>query len=499
MTMSCVVAIDQGTTSTRVLVVDDQGRIIANVARELPLFCPRPGWVEHDPERIWADVRSLIAAALSRSRRSILDVAGIGVANQRETVVLWERTTGRPVSNAIVWQDRRSAPMCQRLIVDGAGEWVRQRTGLVVDPYFSATKLAWLLDSDSDLRRRADRGELCAGTVDSFLIFRLTGGVHVTEPTNASRTLLMDLETLAWDDELFALFNIPRNLFPEIRHSAEVFGETTVSLDLGRHLPVAGALGDQQSALLAQACFAPGQAKNTYGTGSFLLENTGPQRLLADNLLVTAAFSAPGGPASYAVEGSIFAAGAAVQWLRDGLGIIKAADETAEMAASVADNDDVWFVPALGGLGAPYWDPEARGTLLGVTRGTTKAHIVRAVLESIAYRTLDVTEAMAAAGRPVGELRVDGGASANDWLMQFQSDLLGLPVDVSATMETTGLGAAYCAGLATGLWNDPMEFTRLRKSGRRYEPHPGRVDPRQGHARWKEAVERARHWAVAPQ
>jgi glycerol kinase len=498
MTESCVVAIDQGTTNTRVLIADDHGRVIASAARELPLLCPRPGWVEHDPERIWADTRSLIGESLSESGRSVLDVAGIGIANQRETVVLWERSTGRPVSNAIVWQDRRTTPMCQRLIADGAGEWVRERTGLVLDPYFSASKIAWLLDSDAELRRRADQGDLCAGTIESFLIFRLTGGVHVTEPTNASRTMLMDLETLDWDEDLLALFDVPRILLPEIHPSAGVFGETSTGLDLGRHVPVAGALGDQQSALFAQACFGPGLAKNTYGTGSFLLENTGTERLRAGDLLDTVAFSAPGGPALYALEGSIFATGSAVQWLRDGLGIINSAEETAGLAASVTDNDDVWFVPALGGLGAPYWDPEARGTLLGVTRGTTRAHVVRAVLESIAYQTLDVTEAMEAAGRPVTELRVDGGASVNDWLMQFQSDLLGIPVDVAATLETTGVGAAFCAGLATGLWRDQADVARLRASGRRYEPHQGRVDRQRGHARWKEAVERARHWAVAP-
>ncbi|MGP8066113.1 MAG: glycerol kinase GlpK [Acidimicrobiales bacterium] len=498
MTASCVVAIDQGTTNTRVLVADDHGRVIASAARELPLLCPRPGWVEHDPERIWADTRSLIGESLSESGRSVLDVAGIGIANQRETVVLWERSTGRPVSNAIVWQDRRTTPMCQRLIADGAGEWVRERTGLVLDPYFSASKIAWLLDSDAELRRRADQGDLCAGTIESFLIFRLTGGVHVTEPTNASRTMLMDLETFDWDEDLLALFDVPRILLPEIHPSAGVFGETSTGLDLGRHVPVAGALGDQQSALFAQACFGPGLAKNTYGTGSFLLENTGTERLRAGDLLDTVAFSAPGGPASYALEGSIFATGSAVQWLRDGLGIINSAEETAGLAASVTDNDDVWFVPALGGLGAPYWDPEARGTLLGVTRGTTRAHVVRAVLESIAYQTLDVTDAMEAAGRPVTELRVDGGASENDWLMQFQSDLLGMPVDVAATLETTGVGAAFCAGLATGLWRDQADVARLRASGRRYEPHQGRVDRQRGHARWKEAVERARHWAVAP-
>jgi glycerol kinase len=498
MKASCVVAVDQGTTNTRVLVVDSAGRVIADSARELPLLYPRPGWVELDPERIWADVRSLIGESLSQSGCSVSDIAGIGLANQRETVVLWERSTGRPVSNAIVWHDRRTTPMCQRLVADGAEGWVRERTGLVLDPYFSASKIAWLLDNGADLRRRAERGEICAGTIESFLIFRLTGGVHVTEPTNASRTMLMDLVTLAWDEDLFELFDIPRVLLPEIHASAEVFGETKASLGLDGDIPVAGALGDQQSALFAQACVDPGLAKNTYGTGSFLLENTGAQRCTVDNLVVTVAFSAPFGPVCYALEGSIFATGAAVQWLRDGLGIIKSADETAELAASVPDNDDVWFVPALGGLGAPHWDPEARGTLLGVTRGTTKAHIVRAVLESIAYQTLDVTEAMAAAGRPVSELRADGGGSANEWLMQFQSDLLGMPIDVCATVETTGLGAAYCAGLATGLWRDQREVARLRESGRRYEPQSGRVDRRQGHARWKEAVERAGHWAVAP-
>jgi glycerol kinase len=493
---SHLLAIDEGTTRATVVVVDDGGRIVASEGRELHQHYPQPGWVEQDPYEIWQAVRDLSRSAIAAARLAPADIAAVGITNQRETTVLWERATGNPVYPAIVWQDRRGADLCKRLEADAAGTLIASRTGLVLDPYFSATKIAWLLDHDASLRRRSEHGEICFGTVDSWLIWNLTGGAaHVTEATNASRTLLMDLGSLAFDDDLLEMFGVERPMLPEIRPSGSVLGEVSPDLFGTNNVPIAGVLGDQQSALFAQGCHRPGQAKNTYGTGSFVLCNTGTEPVVDRGPLLATVAVGGDGRGNYALEGSIFATGAAVQWLRDGLGLIYDATETEALAASLDGNDDVWFVPALAGLGAPFWDPDARGTLLGVTRATTRAHLVRAVLESIAWRTRDVLAAMAAVGRPVTEMRVDGGAAANSWLMQFQSDVTGIPVDVAAVTETTSLGAAYLAGLTVGIWKDYDDIDRLRKSGRRFEPSwsPARRDDL--YARWEEAVERSRRWA----
>lgn len=493
---SHLLAIDEGTTRATVVIVDDAGSIVASEGRELHQHYPRPGWVEQDPIEIWQAVSELSNAAIAAAGVKAQDIAAIGITNQRETTVLWERATGRPVYPAIVWQDRRGVDLCHRLEADGKQPKIAERTGLLLDPYFSATKIAWLLEHDVSLRRRAARGEICFGTVDSWLIWNLTEGtVHATEATNASRTLLFDLESLRFEDELLDVFGIERSMLPEIRPSGDIFGEATTSLLGAGGIPVAGVLGDQQSALFAQGCHRPGQAKNTYGTGSFVLCNTGDEPLKARGALLATVARGRAGAADYALEGSIFATGAAVQWLRDGLGLIHDAAETEALAASLDGNDDVWFVPALAGLGAPYWDPDARGTLLGATRATTRAHIVRAVLEAIAWRTRDVLEAMALVGHPVTELRVDGGAAANSWLMQFQSDVTGIPVDVAAVTETTSLGAAYLAGLTIGIWKDIDEVEQLRKSGRRFEPRYPTEWRDELFTRWGEAVERSRHWS----
>ncbi|HYZ54789.1 MAG TPA: glycerol kinase GlpK [Streptosporangiaceae bacterium] len=493
-----VLAIDQGTTGTKAVVVSGDGQVIGSASTEFPQYYPRPGWVEHDPEEIWRTVTGTAERALRDARVRPGELAGIGITNQRETTVAWERPTGCPAHRAIVWQDRRTAGMCRRLTESGTGQLIHDKTGLLLDPYFSGTKIAWLLDHVDGLRKRAEAGEILFGTIDSWLVYKLTGGrVHITDCTNASRTLLMDLAEVAWDDDLLGLLHIPRQVLPEIRPSAQVYGETDRGAFLGAAVPVAGILGDQQAALFAQACFEPGQAKNSYGTGSFVLENTGHQpRLGSEKLIATVAYGIEGEPVEYALEGSVFVTGAAVQWLRDGLGIIGTAEETESLAASLDGNDDVWFVPAMAGLGAPDWDPRARGTLLGVTRGTTKAHLARAVLESEAYQTRDVVDVMCAeSGEQITELRADGGAAVNGWLMQFQADILGIPVDVPEMTETTSLGSAYVAGLSTGVFADRGELQRTRRTGRRYEPQMSQ-DQRDGlHARWREAVKRASHWA----
>ncbi len=490
-----VLAIDEGTTQATVVVVDEEGEIVTSRSCELHPSYPRPGWVEQDPLEIWNAVAGLLPEVLADARLVASDIAALGITNQRETTVLWERATGRPVHPAIVWQDRRSAELCRELRAEGREEEVGAHTGLVLDPYFSATKIAWLLEADPELRRRCARGEICFGTVDSWLIWKLTeGAAHVTEATNASRTLLMDLATRDYREELLEIFHIDRSMLPEIRPSGSRFGSVSPALGAIGGIEIAGVLGDQQSALFAQGCHRPGQAKNTYGTGSFVLGHTGTEPLVdRGRLLATVALGRDDG-ADYALEGSIFATGSAVQWLRDGLGIIAHASETEVLARSLSGNDDVWFVPALAGLGAPYWDPEARGTLLGLTRATTRAHVVRAVLESIAWRTRDVLEEMAALGRPVSELRVDGGAAANAWLMQFQADAIGVPVDVSAIPEMTSLGAAFLAGMTTGVWSGQEEIGRLRKSGRRFEPKWSTSQRDDLYQRWGEAVERSRAW-----
>lgn len=493
-----VLAIDQGTTGNKALVVDSDGHTVGSASAEFTQYYPQPGWIEHDPNEIWNGIITVAEQALRDSgvRRSA--ISALGITNQRETTVLWDRGTGQPVHRAVVWQDRRTAAMCRQLASDGHDQLFRERTGLLLDPYFSGTKIAWLLDHVEGLRGRADAGEIAFGTIDSWLVHRLTGGrVHATDATNASRTLLMELTTACWDTELCRTLGVPTEVLPEIRPSAHVFGRTDPDEFLGIDVPIAAILGDQQSALFAQGCFAPGETKNTYGTGSFVLQHTGNNPHPGQQQLVaTAACQRSDATMEYALEGSIFVTGAAVQWLRDGLGVINSAEETAELAASLDDNDDVWLVPALVGLGAPRWDPYARGTLLGATRGTTRAHLARAALESIAYQTRDVIDAMTAeSGRHLDALRVDGGASANEWLMQFQADILGVPVDVVEQPQTTSLGSAYLAGLVVGVFSDREQLRTLRRSGRYFEPNMA-TDRREAlYTRWGEALARAQHWA----
>jgi glycerol kinase len=491
--MRFVVAIDQGTTGTTVLVLDRRGRVCGRAYREFTQYFPRPGWVEHDPEEIWRVTLGVLRTACRRAGASGRDIAGIGITNQRETTVLWDRRRGRPVHRAIVWQDRRTADHCDALRAAGAEDLLRRKTGLVLDPYFSATKLRWLLGHVRRADERAARGELCFGTIDSWLVWKLTGGaVHITDPTNASRTLLYDIHAQRWDAELCRLFEVPDAVLPEVRPSSGVFGETTPDV-LGVPVPIAGIAGDQQSALFGQGCTAPGMAKNTYGTGCFLLLHTGQRPVGSGHgLLTTVACDERGGPA-YALEGAVFIAGAAIQWLRDGLGLLTRAAESEKHARSVDDSLGVYVVPAFVGLGAPYWDPEARGAVLGLTRGVTRAHLVRATLEALAFQTRDLMDAMAAdAGAPLGELRVDGGASANDFLMQFQADLLGVPVERPALVETTAVGAAQLAGLAVGFWKSPRELAATRRKDRRFRPRMT-ADRREALYRgWRDAVSRVR-------
>jgi glycerol kinase len=491
--MRFVVAIDQGTTGTTVLVLDRRGRVCGRAYREFTQYFPRPGWVEHDPEEIWRVTLGVLRTACRRAGARGRDIAGIGITNQRETTVLWDRRRGRPVHRAIVWQDRRTAEHCHALRAAGAEDLLRRKTGLVLDPYFSATKLRWLLGHVRRAEERAARGELCFGTIDSWLVWKLTGGaVHITDPTNASRTLLYDIHAQRWDPELCRLFEVPDALLPEVRPSSGVFGETTPDV-LGVPVPIAGIAGDQQSALFGQGCTAPGMAKNTYGTGCFLLLYTGQRPVGSSHgLLTTVACDERGGPA-YALEGAVFVAGAAIQWLRDGIGLLARAAESEKHARSVDDSLGVYVVPAFVGLGAPYWDPEARGAVLGLTRGVTRAHLVRATLESLAFQTRDLMDAMAAdAGAPLGELRVDGGAAANDFLMQFQADLLGVPVERPSLVETTALGAAQLAGLAVGFWKSPRELAATRKKDRRFRPRMT-ADRREALYRgWQDAVSRVR-------
>ncbi len=496
--MQPIVAIDQGTTGTTVLVLDDEARVVGRGYREFTQHFPRPGWVEHDPEEIWQVTSSVIEHALADANVRPADVAAIGITNQRETTVLWDRESGAPVHRAIVWQDRRTKPLCDRLVADGLTETVREKTGLVIDPYFSGTKVAWMLDNVDGLRARAERGELAFGTIDSWLLHKLTGGrLHVTDVTNASRTLLLDIGAVAWDEQLLSALAIPAEVLPDVRPSSQVYAETDPGAFFGASVPVAGAVGDQQAALFAQGCFQQGTAKNTYGTGSFVLMNTGRDQVTDQQVLLrTIAYGLDGAPVEYALEGSILVTGSAVQWLRDELGIIREAAETEALAASLDTNDDVWFVPALTGLGAPHWDPTARGVLIGLTRGTTRAHIARAVLESIAFSTKDVVEAMQReSGIHLDELRVDGGATANAWLMQFQSDILNIPLDVPENAETTALGSAFLAGLATGVYQGRDALAELRRTARRYEPRMDVRTRHRLHERWAEAVGHARHWA----
>jgi len=492
--MRYVLALDQGTTGSAALVFDENGAVVASADREIAQAYPQPGWVEHDAEEIFATTVAVGRDALDRASVQAHDVAAIGITNQRETTVVWERVSGTPIHPAVVWQSRASAEICDKLKADGFEPLFRERTGLLIDAYFSGTKIRWMLDRVPGAQHRAEAGELLFGTIDSWLVWKLTGGrVHCTDVTNAARTLLFNIRTLDWDDQLLAILRVPRAMLPEVRGCAEIYGETDA---FGGSIPLAGIGGDQQAALFGQACFELGQAKNTYGTGCFLLVNAGNQAPTAtDGLLSTVAWRL-GQSTTYALEGSAFVTGAAVQWLRDGLGIISDAAETDALAGSLADNGGVYLVPAFVGLGAPHWDMYARGMLIGLTRGSTRAHLARATLESIAYQSRDLADAMARAGHPVHLLKVDGGGTANAFLMQFQSDLLGVPVEVAAEQETTALGAAGLAGMGVGLWPTISELGGRWRSARRFEPSMS-VDQRDGlYAKWLRAVERSKGWAA---
>ncbi len=490
-----VLALDQGTTSSRAIVFDHAGLPVAVAQQEFRQIYPQPGWVEHDPADLWTTQLHCGRQALRQAGIAAGEVAAIGITNQRETTLLWERRTGLPLANAIVWQDRRTADQCAALRSAGRERDVTARTGLVLDPYFSGTKLAWLLDDVPGARARASRGELAFGTVDTWLLWQLTGGrVHATDVSNASRTLLFNLRTLDWDDALLDLLEIPRAVLPAIVDSSGVVAHTDPA-HFGSAIPIAGIAGDQQAATFGQACFAPGMAKNTYGTGCFMLMNVGAVPQPSHNRLLSTALWRFGQTRAYALEGSVFIAGAVVQWLRDGLGLFARAAEIETLAQQVPDSGGVLLVPAFAGLGAPYWDANARGLMIGMTRGTTKAHVARAALESIALQTADVLEAMQKDARqPLTELRVDGGAARNDLLMQMQADLIGVPVVRPAVTETTALGAAYLAGLAAGIWASQEELAELWRLERRFEP---RVESRERATRlasWRRAVERARAW-----
>ena len=490
-----VLALDQGTSSSRAVLFDERGAAVAMKQREFPQIYPQPGWVEHDPEEIWSSQMESAKDVVQTAGVRPEDIAAIGITNQRETTVVWERATGRPIANAIVWQCRRTAARCDELRRGGAEKLVRERTGLRIDAYFSATKVQWLLENVAGARDKAEAGELAFGTVDSWLIYKLTGGrVHVTDATNASRTMLFGLRG-AWDDELLEMFSIPASMLPEVVDSSGVVGETDASL-FGVSIPIAGIAGDQQAALFGQACFREGEAKNTYGTGSFLLLHTGETPVKPDVMLATVA-SRIEGRLQYALEGSMFVTGAAVQWLRDGLGFFDDTAEVEPLAASVESSDGVYVVPAFVGLGAPHWDPYARGTIVGLTRGTTKAHIARATLDAIAFQTRDVVEALEdEAGTELAVLRADGGASRNDLLMQIQADVLARPVVRSALAETTALGAAFLAGLATGVWPDLDELSAKAVSDRTFEPRANVEEREEAYANWLRAVERAKGWAA---
>ena len=494
-----IAALDQGTTTSRAILFNSRGEIVSKAQYPFRQIFPQPGWVEHDPMEIWATTSRALAEAVDAAHIDPKAIAGIGITNQRETAILWDRRTGQPVYNAIVWQCRRTAEICDRLKADGLGETVTEKTGLLIDAYFSGTKLKWIMDNIPGVRQRAKRGELCAGTVDSWLIWNLTGGkAHVTDYSNASRTMLFNIHTLQWDPALCAALDIPLDLLPEPKSNSEVYGHLASGLpgleDLAG-IPVCGSAGDQQSALFGQACFTPGQAKNTYGTGCFTLMNVGDTPVRSRSGLVTSVGWQVAGKTVYALEGSVFNAGSTIQWLRDELGLIQSAPECDRLAESVPDSGGVVVVPAFTGLGAPYWDMYARGTIVGLTRGSTKAHIARAVLECIAYQTADLVRVMNAdAPCPLTELRVDGGASVSDILMQIQADLLRLPVDRPAQVETTAFGAAALAGLAVGVWNGFDELAALRRSQCVFRPQREEEACLADLARWHRAVERSRSW-----
>ena len=493
--MPYILALDQGTTSSRAILFDKGGAIKAVAQREFRQIFPQAGWVEHDPQEIWTSQIGVAVEALAAASLRPRDLAAVGITNQRETTVVWDRETGQPVMNAIVWQDRRTAEMCDRLRAGGAEPMVQQRSGLLLDAYFSGTKVAWILDNVKGARARAEAGKLAFGTVDTWLVWNLTSGrLHVTDPSNASRTLLFNIHTGDWDDELLRLLRVPRSVLPEVRSSSEVYGEVTTTLGLAS-APLGGIAGDQQAALFGQMCVKPGLTKNTYGTGCFMLQNTGTKAPASRNRLLTTVAWKRNRVTEYALEGSVFIGGAVVQWLRDGLGLIRSSSEVEALAGSVPDTGGVYLVPAFAGLGAPHWDAYARGAVVGLTRGTTAAHIARAALDSIAYQVADLLDAMQAdAGVRLGELRVDGGASKNDLLMQFQADLLGVPVARPAVTETTALSAAYLAGLAVGFWKDVEEIASQWRVERRFEPKTPAARAQELRGRWKQALERAKGW-----
>ena len=490
-----ILALDQGTTSSRAILFDREGSARVLASQEFKQHYPQPGWVEHDAKEIWESQRTVAERALAEANAGPGDLAAIGITNQRETVVLWDRATGRPLHRAIVWQCRRTAAMCDRIKQEGFDRTIRQKTGLVTDAYFSGTKIAWLLENVPGARERAARGELACGTVDAWLIWNLTGGrIHATDVSNASRTLLFNLRSLTWDEEILDYFHIPAALLPEVKSSSGVLGETDL---FGGSVPIAGVAGDQQAALFGQQCFQRGMVKNTYGTGCFLLMNTGSEIPRSDSGLLATIAWARGSQTAYALEGSVFIAGAAIQWLRDEMKLIQDAAESEHMAGAVEGTGGVYFVPAFVGLGAPHWDAYARGTIVGITRGTSRNHLVRAAVESIAYQTRAVVDAMARdSGLRPEVLRVDGGAARNNFLCQFQADILGIPVERPASTESTALGAAYLAGLATGFWGDEQELGRQFKIGRRFEPAMSESHRDELYAGWQRAVERAKGWAI---
>jgi glycerol kinase len=494
-----VLALDQGTTSSRAIVFDHDGAIVSVAQQEFPQIYPAPGLVEHDPEAIWSSQLAVAQEALKKAGASASDVAAIGITNQRETTVVWEKSTGKPVFNAIVWQSRLTVPICDALKAKGFDKEIRERTGLVTDAYFSGTKVKWILDNVAGAREKADRGELLFGNIDTFLMWRLSKGrVHATDPSNASRTLLYNIYKGEWDDVILNELGIPRSMLPAVMPSSGVFGETDAEF-FGAPIPMAGDAGDQQAATFGQACYEVGMAKNTYGTGCFMLMNTGTQGVPSQNgLLTTLGWKVNDNPTVYCLEGSIFITGAAVQWLRDGLGVIKQSVDVEALANTVPDNGGVYLVPAFVGLGAPYWDPYARGTIIGLTRGSTVGHIARATLESMCYQTRDVLEAMTADSKvDLKTLRVDGGAVVNNLLMQFQADILGVPVQRPKVAETTALGAAYLAGLAVGFWSGQAEVAEQWAIDRTFEPQMSADEREKLYAGWKRAVERSLHWEQA--
>ncbi|MFC2740207.1 MAG: glycerol kinase GlpK, partial [Selenomonas sp.] len=490
-----VMALDAGTTSNRAIIFDADSKIVGVAQKEFTQHFPQPGWVEHDAEEIWSSMHEVMREALEQSGLVASDIAAIGITNQRETTVIWDRTTGRPIYNAIVWQSRQTADICEDLKRQGLVDEFKEKTGLVIDAYFSGTKVKWILDHVEGARARAEKGELAFGTIDTWLLWKLTGGKeHKTDYSNASRTLMFNIKTLEWDEALLKHLTVPKSLLPEVRPSSEVYGHTVPSV-IGASVPVAGMAGDQQSALFGQNCFSPGEAKNTYGTGCFLLMNTGTDICMSKNGLVTTIAWGLDGKVEYALEGSIFVGGSAIQWLRDGLRLVDSAPDSEWVAKKVKDAGGVYMVPAFVGLGAPYWDMNARGMIIGLTRGTTKAHIVRATLDSLAYQTRDVLGAMEAdSGNRLAALKVDGGAVANNLLMQFQADLLGVPVDRPQITETTALGAAYLAGLATGVWASKEDLKKSWQLDTRFTPALDKKDADKLYKGWKKAVKHAANW-----